>query len=248
MNNKKYFFLCGLPRSGNTLLASIINQNPDLIVTANSIIPTLFHAIKPVYDTKEFLTFSNYESLDNVVKNLFTNYYQNFDCRIIIDRGPWGTPGNLELLKRLNMNSKFIILKRPILEILASFIRIENYKTTSDIEKRCHELMSYNGMIGKYYWSYKNLLGSEDVLVVDYDNLCLKPQSTIESVYKFLNETPYNHSYQKINQLKINGITYDDSVWLGEYHTLKTDTIAKEVYNVAEYLPESIIKEYKGLD
>lgn len=248
MNNKKYFFLCGLPRSGNTLLASLINQNPDFIVTANSIIPTLFHAIKPVYDTKEFLTFPNYKSLDNVVRNLFTNYYQNFDCRIIIDRGPWGTPGNLEFLKRLNMNSKFIVLKRPILEILASFIRIENHKTTTDIEKRCHELMSINGMIGKYYWSYKNLLESEDVLLIDYDNLCLKPQNTIESVYKFLNEKPYNHSYQEISQLKINGITYDDSVWLGEYHTLKTNVIAKEVYNFNEYLPESIIKEYKGLD
>ena len=35
--NKKLFFLVALPRSGNTLFASIINQNPNIVCTANSI-------------------------------------------------------------------------------------------------------------------------------------------------------------------------------------------------------------------
>ena len=36
-NIKKVFFLVGLPRAGNTLLSSILNQNSDIAVTANSI-------------------------------------------------------------------------------------------------------------------------------------------------------------------------------------------------------------------
>jgi hypothetical protein len=35
--NKKLFFLIAQPRSGNTLLASILNQNPDIACTGNSI-------------------------------------------------------------------------------------------------------------------------------------------------------------------------------------------------------------------
>ena len=35
---KKFFCLHGLPRAGNTLLGSIINQNPKVAVTANSLI------------------------------------------------------------------------------------------------------------------------------------------------------------------------------------------------------------------
>ena len=35
--HKKIFFLLALPRSGNTLFGSIMNQNPDIAVTANSI-------------------------------------------------------------------------------------------------------------------------------------------------------------------------------------------------------------------
>ena len=32
--DKQIYFLCAMPRSGNTLFASIMNQNPDIAVTA----------------------------------------------------------------------------------------------------------------------------------------------------------------------------------------------------------------------
>jgi len=45
MNMRKIFFLVGLPRAGNTLLGSILNQNPDIAVTANSITPDILYAL-----------------------------------------------------------------------------------------------------------------------------------------------------------------------------------------------------------
>ena len=42
---KEIFFLEGLPRAGNTLLGSILNQNPDIAVTANSITPDILYNI-----------------------------------------------------------------------------------------------------------------------------------------------------------------------------------------------------------
>ena len=35
--NKKLFFLVAMPRSGNTLFASVMNQNPEIAATPNSI-------------------------------------------------------------------------------------------------------------------------------------------------------------------------------------------------------------------
>ena len=238
---KQYYFLCGLPRCGNTLFASILNQNKNICVTANSIIPTVFNAIKPVYNEKEFLTFPNYSSLNNIVKNLFNNYYSNFDAGVIVDRGPWGTPANLEFLKAQNLNTKFIILKRPILEILASFVKIENCK---NIEQRCEELMSDNGMIGKYYWSYKNLIKTESVFVIEYNDLCNNTKNVINDVYDFLNLPRYNHFFNELDQLKINNIKYDDSVWQGEYHSIRTK-ISRNQYDIKDYLPQSVINKYK---
>jgi len=240
---KQYYFLCGLPRCGNTLFASILNQNKNICVTANSIIPSVFYAIKSVYDKKEFLNFPNYTSLDNIVKNLFNNYYDNFNADVIVDRGPWGTPANLEFLKAMNMNSKFIILKRPILEILASFVKIENCK---NVEQRCEELMTNEGMLGKYYWSYKNLVKDQNTLVIEYDDLCNNSKNVINSVYSFLNLPNYNHYFDKLNQLEINNIKYNDTVWQGEYHTIRSK-INRNQYNIEDYLPQSVINKYKTM-
>ena len=47
MINKKYYFLSGLPRAGNTLLSSFINQSKKVKATANSILPNiLFETFK----------------------------------------------------------------------------------------------------------------------------------------------------------------------------------------------------------
>jgi len=237
---KQYYFLCGLPRCGNTFFASLVNQNKDITITANSIIPTLFKSIKPIYQTKEFLTFPNYNALNNVVNNLFDNYYQDFESNIIIDRGPWGTPANLEFLKALKLDTKFIVLKRPVLEILASFVKIEK---PNDIEVRCDELMSPDGMIGKYLWSYKNLLKTEKVLEIDYDELCNNTDEVLNKFYMFLDLPFFNHNYNYVDQLKIKGIKYNDSVWQGPLHRVR-EKVEKIEYNYEDYLPESVINKY----
>ena len=41
MSKNTYFYFSGLPRCGSTLLSEILNQNPDIAVTASSITPDL---------------------------------------------------------------------------------------------------------------------------------------------------------------------------------------------------------------
>ena len=55
--NKKLFFLMGMPRSGNTLFASIMNQNPEIVCTPNSI---TLEIMKDLYLLKETDVFLNY--------------------------------------------------------------------------------------------------------------------------------------------------------------------------------------------
>ena len=43
---KKVYFISGFPRAGNTLLSSILNQNPNIHSTGHSFLPDLFFAIK----------------------------------------------------------------------------------------------------------------------------------------------------------------------------------------------------------
>ena len=73
---KKIFFLVGMPRAGNTLLSSILNQNPDIAVTPNTS-PSIFYGtsfnagISPplgIFPTKLLLTTSLIMSLIIIIR------------------------------------------------------------------------------------------------------------------------------------------------------------------------------------
>ena len=165
MNN--IYFLCSLPRAGNTLLGSIVNQSQHVKVTANTILTDVIYQLQLVKEYEIYKNFPNEKSLDNIIKNVFNNYYENWKVDNIIDRGAWGTPYNLQALKNIIKKPKFIILYRPILECLASFIKIEK---PLNIELRCNQILDKEDIIGKSLWSIKNIIeNKEDHIVINYN-------------------------------------------------------------------------------
>jgi hypothetical protein len=243
---KEYYFLTGLPRSGNTLLGSIINQNPKLNLTANTLVTDIIYQLYLLKDYNIYKNFPDEQSLNTVIKNVFNNYYKEWKAKFIIDRGLWGTPANLELLKSIIKKPKFIILYRPVLECLASFIKIEK---PINVEARCHDLMEINGMIGKSLWSIKNIIKEkEDYIKINYFDLINKPLNQIEKIYKFLNIDNFKHTLKNFDEFSVNNIKYDDSVLNAPLHKIRTDKIKLNKYNVKDYLPANIIKQYSNLD
>jgi len=242
--NKKIYFFCGLPRCGNTLLAIILNQNPEIAVSANSVLPEIFLQLRKVYDNEVFRNFPDTKSLNNIIHNVFPCYYHHWKGKYILDRGSWGTKDSLYLLKSLQPYLpnplKFIVLVRPVLEILASFIRVEK---PLNIEKRCDELMEDNGMIGKAWLSYQNLK-KEDSLILTYNELALSPQKVLDKIYKFLDISFFKHRFSNLDQFKIDDITYDDTIIGGPLHMIRTDKIVKLDKDFNSYLPQSIINTY----
>ena len=240
--NKKIYFLCGLPRSGNTLLGSILNQNSKINVTANTILTDIIYQLHLQKKFEIYKNFPDERSLNNIIKNVFNNYYENWKGSFIIDRGPWGTPDNLKLLKTIIKKPKFIILYRPVLECLASFIKIEK---PDDIEQRCFELISDEGMIGKNLNSIKNIIyNDEDYLFINYLDLVKNTKIEIQKIYKFLNIDYFNHSFKNLNQFKVNDIKYNDSVLSTCMHKIRTKDIKINKYKIENYLPKKIIDEY----
>ena len=122
--NKQLFFLVAQPRSGNTLFASIMNQNPEIACTPNSI---TLEIIKDLYllKTKDlFQNFPDHRSLDNVINVVYDFYYKDWPQKIIIDRGPVMTPGNFGLMqKHFKGTFKCIILLRDLMDVLASYMK-----------------------------------------------------------------------------------------------------------------------------
>ena len=244
---KEFYFLCGMPRAGNTLLGSLINQNKDIEVTSNSIVPSI---LSELYKLKESLVFKNFPdhiSFDNVYKNVFKNYYNSWDKSVIIERAPWGLSGNLYLLKKIIKDPAFIILYRPVLKCLASFVNIHK---PNNIENYCDELMNKEyGIVGKSLFSINNLINNkEKYTIIHYNDIVKNPTKEIKKIFSFINLKYKKININKINQFSANNVYYDDSVLSASLHKLKTNKIEKSNYSINKILPKQIIDKYSNLD
>ena len=255
--SKKIFFLAGLPRAGNTILASILNQNPDICCTPNSIVLEIYKELFLLKQRDMFKNYPDHKSLDNVLSSVFDNYYKDWNYQYIIDHGPAGTASNLNLVKKhLDPNIKIIFLVRPILEVLASWIDWASKTPNNYLRKMrnptqaCHKLMSPDGQIVKELKCMQNLLKPKNkhhILCVDYDDIVDKPKETVEGIYKFLGIPKFKHRFKNFKQIKVNGIGYDDTIFGKGMHTIKTKSLTKTQRDINKVLPREIIEAYGSI-
>jgi len=251
------FFLSGFPRAGNTLLSSLLNQNPAIGTTPNSLVMEIMHRIDSLEEDEVFRTYPDRESLDGVLNIVFSSYFKKWKYKYIIDRVAAGTPGNLKLLKKyLKQQIKIIVLVRPLLEVLASFIKWANKEPTAflhqkrtTVDRQCDWLMQLGGKIDSEIVSLNNLLRRENrhlSLFINYCDLVNDPKKTIDQIYRFLEIPPYKHNFNKISQFKVNKISYDDS-YLGKgLHHLRSQ-IKIQKTDVHKLLPPETIIKYEHL-
>ena len=240
--NKKLFFLVALPRSGNTLFASIINQNPEIVCTANSITLEIMKDLYLLKKTDVFQNFPDHRSLDNVLDSVYDNYYKDWPQRIIIDRGPvmaTGNPGNFELIKKyFKRPFKCIVLLRDLMDVLASYMKwytenpdafINKYGDTTD-EQKLLRIMNKDGAVAKDLEAIKNAFNYPEIChFIKYDNLVQNTEEEINKVYTFFNIPYFKHRFFDLDQVHVNGMGYNDGIVGKNMHTIRNEI--KKEYN-----------------
>ena len=254
--NKKLFFLVALPRSGNTLFASIINQNPNIVCTANSITLEIMKDLFLLKETDVFLNYPDHRSLDNVLDSVYDNYYKDWPQEYIIDRGPVLAKGNFELIKKhFKRPFKCIVLLRDLMDVLASFMKwytenpdaFPNRFNLKNDDEKLSTFMSKEGGIAKELEAIKNAYNYPEIChFVKYDDLVAKPQEEIQKIYKFLEIPFFNHQFKDLKQININGMGYNDRIVGRNMHTIRT-VVRKEHNSYKDKLPERIKKKYEHI-
>jgi hypothetical protein len=250
---KKLFFLVALPRSGNTLFGSLMNQNPDVAVTPNSITLEIMKDLFLLKQTDVFQNYPDHKSLDNVLDSIFDTYYKDWPQKYIIDRGPVMTPGNFMLMQNhFKRPIKIIIILRDLMDVLASYIKwFENEPTAfpnkyghTTIEQKLSMLMNKDGAIAKDLEAIKNSFNYPEIChYLRYDDLVNQTEIEINKIYDFLKIPRFNHNFKSLNQFKINGISYDDTVVGNKMHTIREE-IRKENNPYKSMIPQRIIDKY----
>ena len=253
--DKQIFFLCAMPRSGNTLFASLMNQNPEIAVTANSI---TLEIMKDLFLLKKIDTFQNFpdeQSLDNVMDEVFNLYYKHWNYKVIIDRGPVCTSTNLKLMKKhFKQPIRCIVLLRDVLDVLASYIKWSETEPTvflnqlKTIDEKLNKLMYKYGAIAKGLLSIQYLLHHPEMAVfIKYDDLVIDPEKELRKVYTFLNLPYYQHQFTNLNQIIVNGVQYNDSIHGENMHTIRTEKIMKVENEYKDMIPERFVKAYEHI-
>ena len=250
--DKQLFFLVAMPRSGNTLFSTIMNQNPKIASTANSITLEIIKDLHLLKKTDVFQNFPDHSSLDNVLNSVYDTYYKDWSQEIIIDRGPVMTTGNFELMqKHYKRPFKCIVIVRDLMDVLASYIKwFENEPTAfvnlfaNTIEGKLSEIMNSKGAVAKDLEAIKNAYNYPDICkFIKYDDLVSKPEQCINEVYKFLNIPYFEHQFTNLQQININGIPYDDTIVGNNMHKIKTE-VKKEYNPYIEKIPQRIKEKY----
>ena len=254
---KKLFFLVAMPRSGNTMFASIMNQNPNIVCTANSITLEIMKDLFLLKKTDVFKNYPDHQSLDNVLDSVFVNYYRDWTQKYIIDRGPVTLTGNFNLMKKhFKKPFKCIVLLRDLMDVLASYMKwyTENPNTFIDKlnlkndEEKLFMLMNINGAIAKDLEAIKNSYNYPEIChFIKYDDLVQNPEEEINKVYTFLNIPYYPHQFTNLQQIDINGMSYDDTILGNNMHTIRTNEIKKAYNPYIEKIPQKIREKYEHI-
>lgn len=251
---KQYHFITGLPRSGSTLLVSILRQNPRF---SASISDSLCHLVRSTVDNCQRGPGMKYEvpieRRRNIAKYLINGFYHDVNKPVIFNtsRG-WTFIPNI--VKDILPNSKFIVCVRDINWILDSFELAQRRNPFSmssvsgghqgNVYTRCRTLMEDDGVVGGPYIGIKQaLVGPEkDLLfILEYEDLTKNPEKTIRALYEFIGESYYEHDFDNV-----------EGSW-DEYDTeigIKLHTVKKKVeYTPREHIiPPDILSKFQNME
>lgn len=253
----KNHFISGLPRSGSTLLAGILRQNPRFHAAMSSPVAALMQScLEQTGASSEFYSFFDTERRKAICRALFEGYYHDKkEHEVLFDTNRHWT-ARLHQLVELFDDFKVICCVRNPAWIMDSFERVYR-KNPFDYSRmftpanrltvysRCETMMSAAGTTGSAWTALKEAYYgefSERLLLVDYDLLTQYPRRTLQLVYKFLGEPAFEHDFVNVEYEEGD---FDRALGVKDLHTVKRKVEFKQRRTV---LPPELFQKYGEMD
>jgi len=206
-------FIAGLPRSGSTLLAAILRQNPRFHAGMTSPVGAMYMALEGAMSRRsEAAVFIDEEQRRAVLKGLFSNYYNAIHThKLVFDTNrAWCT--KLPAITQLFPESKFICCVRDIswiMDSIESLVRKNAFELSgmfgfepgNTVYTRINRIASSDGMVGYALDALKEAFYSDQasrLILVEYQALTRAPQATLALLYELLGEQPFEHDFDNV--------------------------------------------------
>ncbi len=223
----QFHFIAGLPRSGSTLLAAILRQNPAITANMSSPVGGIFAAMqKAISRGNEAAMFLADGQRERLLRHIFDEVYnvsdgegncvEANDCsgKVIFDTNRmW--PSKLPVLVRLFPDCHMVCCVRRvawIMDSIESLIRRNNlelsgifgFEPGGTVYSRVNALGSSNGLVGFALDALREgFYGehSDRLLLVEYEALAKEPKDTVDAIYDWFKLPRFEHDYGHIEQI-----------------------------------------------
>jgi sulfotransferase len=206
-------FISGLPRSGSTLLAALLRQNPRFEAGMSGPLAGLVGALLGEMSARnEYSVFIDDAKRERILHALFDSYYADCTAEVIFDTNrtwcAW-----MAAIARLFPDAKVIACVRDLPWILDSIERlvqrnvfspslIFDYKPGGSVYTRVHGVVAQDGLVGAAYNGLKQAcFGAERerLLLVQYETLAADPAKAMHAIYDFLGEAVFEHDFDHVD-------------------------------------------------
>lgn len=261
---KRYYFIAGLYRSGSNLLSSLLSQNP-LFHTGpiSSVMGIMENLEEHIKNDEYYLASPEPRRAHSVISSIIHSYYSDVDKPVVFDKNRAWTSHVNYIENYIKQPAKILCPVRSVDEIVTSFLTLihknESKTKFCSLDRRiisCNEELNdlnrcrfilnenFNNNYNSLKFAFDNNL-QDRLLLIEYNDLVLNPNETMERVYDFLGEEYFEHDFQNI----VNNNVVDDKDYynMPGLHDVRT-TLSIESKDPKDILPKEIIDRCRGME
>jgi sulfotransferase len=198
-------FISGLPRSGSTLLAGLLRQNPRFhAAMSGPVLPMVQALLNTFTAANETAVFLDEERRRAILRAAVDAYYAPQAERAVVFDTNRGWCARLPLIRALWPEAKVICCVRDVAWIMDSFERSRLFGSPEEratVYSRTEALAHRDRVVGFAWSALKEAYygeHSEALLLVEYDILSSKPEACLRLIYRWLGEPWFDHDFDNV--------------------------------------------------
>ncbi|MGB0968054.1 MAG: sulfotransferase family protein [Halocynthiibacter sp.] len=209
---KKFHFITGLPRSGSTMLAAILRQNPDVVAGMTSPVGGITGAMRTMMvQNKEMESLIDDDMRTRLLRGVFDNYYTPYpDQNVVFDTNRGWSVRIPELLQLFDDFKMIAMVRNPawVMDSVERMLQKNAIRPSSlapagsNLSQRVEAYMQNGGFIGGPMANLSEAMygpHSSRLMIVEYEALCADPTVTMNAIYDFIGEERFSHDFTNLD-------------------------------------------------
>lgn len=210
-------FLAGLPRSGTSAIAAVLNQHLDIHCSLGSALPSVLRTARERYQDSEHTKAARVPGqVNGLVRGIMSGFYDYVGTQHVFDKNRWWSdPVNMAMVhEATGRRPRVICPVRPLPEILASWVTILQANPGNTLERSarsrgydwttegiCAYLTGPDGNVGDSIKHIRAAVKSsyfDCLLFVHYSNFLKAPQHQLNRIHDFIGLDRFKYDFTNI--------------------------------------------------